>query len=54
MEHQEHVGRPLAEALDRGELRGHLLVGQVRQALQLERALLDVLGQVAQVGDLGA
>ena len=44
--------RPLAEALDRGQLRGDLLVGQLGQPLELERAVLDVLGEVAQVGDL--
>jgi hypothetical protein len=54
VEHQEHVRRPLTEALDRRELRRHLVVGQLGQALQLEPAVLDVLGEVAQVGDLGA
>jgi hypothetical protein len=36
VEDQEHVDGPLAQALDRGELGRHLVVGQLRQALELE------------------
>src|SRR5215218_2359375 len=35
-EHEEHVRGPLADALDRGELAHDLLVGQLREALELE------------------
>src|SRR5215217_6528683 len=35
-EHEEHVRGPLADALDRGELAHHLLVGQLGEALELQ------------------
>ena len=54
VEDQEHVGRPLAEPLDLDQLRRHILVCQLAQALELELAALDVLGEAAQVGDLRA
>ena len=38
VEDQEHVGRPLAEALDGRELRGDLLVGELGQPVELELA----------------
>src|SRR3954469_3751113 len=53
-EHEEHVGGPLADPLDGGQLADDLLVGQLREAVELELALEDVLGQGAQVGDLRA
>jgi len=46
------VRRPLAEALDRDELPDGLVVGQLVEAVELERAVEDVLGERAQVGDL--
>src|SRR3954471_9463542 len=51
-EHEEHVGRPLADALDRRELADDLLVGELGEAVELELAGEHVLGERAQVGDL--
>jgi hypothetical protein len=48
------VGAPGADALDRHELGDHLLVGQRVEPLELERAVVHVLGQRAQVHPLGA
>src|SRR5207247_679864 len=53
LEHQEHVRAPDAEPLDRGQLRYHPLVGQSVQPRQFELAGEGVLGERAQVGDLG-
>jgi hypothetical protein len=53
-EHEEHVGRPLADALDGGQLADHLAVRQVVEPVELDLAGQDVLRQRSQVGDLGA
>jgi hypothetical protein len=52
LEHQEHLRRPHADALDRHQLRRHVLVAQLVQELELELAREHVLGQRAQVPDL--
>ena len=52
-EDQEHLGRPLADALDGHELARHLLVGQLLQARELQLSGQDVLGEAAQRGGLG-
>src|SRR5215212_5444330 len=53
-EHQEHVRRPLADALHRRELADDLLVGQLGEPVELQLAGDDALGQGAEVGDLRA
>ena len=54
VEDQEHVGRPLAESFHRRELGGHLVVGKLRQPVELELPGLHVLGERTQVADLRA
>src|SRR3954451_6327981 len=53
-EHEEHVGGPLPDALDRGELGDDLLVGELGEPVELQLAGQHVLGEGAQVGDLRA
>ena len=54
VEDQEHVDRPRTESLDRDQLLGHLLVGQLRELIQAQLAVLDVLGEVPQERHLRA
>jgi site-specific DNA recombinase len=51
-EHQEHVGAPLAQALDGRDPFCNLIVGERVQALQLELSALDAPRQVAKVAYL--
>jgi hypothetical protein len=52
VEHQEHVDGPATEALDSDEDLVDLLVGELRQVVDRQLAVDDVLRQVAQVGRL--
>jgi hypothetical protein len=52
VEHQKHVSGPGADALHRGELCDHVLVGQLVQSFEVEGAGVDVLGERAQGGRL--
>src|ERR1039458_6130637 len=48
-EHQEHVRRPDADALDLGEMRYHFFFRHFRHALELQQAGCSFLGEVAQI-----
>src|SRR4051794_33424374 len=53
VEHQEHLGGPLADSLDLDQLRDHVLVRQVLDLIEIETAVLDSLRQIAKEFDLG-
>jgi len=48
-EHQEHVRRPDADALDLGQMRDHFFFRQFRHTLELQQAGLRLLGEIAQI-----
>jgi hypothetical protein len=54
VEEQEHLRAPPAQAADRHDLGDDLLVAELRETIELERAVEDVRGEVLQVGRLPA
>ena len=54
MEHQEHLGAPLAEAADGDDLLDHRLVIELGEPIELELAALHVPSEILQVLDLAA
>ena len=51
-EHQEHLGGPAAEALDRGQALDHALVRQRLELVELQPAVDDARAQIAEIADL--
>ncbi len=51
-EHQEHLGGPAAEALDRNDGLNHLVVGEGLQVREVQAPVDDTLGQITQIRGL--